>query len=115
MDQDQRLVVDIAMTYIKNIIISRKIPCKFSAPKIIIQGGAGAGKSSVIHVVAQLVERFLRQPGDCLEHPYVLPLSFAGTAAANIDGMTLHSAFNFPFSNEFLSLTDKIKDKKIHR
>ena len=49
MDQDQRLVVDIAMTYIKNIIISRKIPYKFSPPKIIIQGGAGAGKSSVIH------------------------------------------------------------------
>ena len=56
------------------------------------------------------MERLLRKPGDNLENPYVLPLSFTGTAAANIDGMTLHSAFNFPFSNKFLSLSDKTRD-----
>ena len=61
------------------------------------------------------MERHLRQSGDNLENPYVLPLSFTGTAAANIDGMTLHSAFNFPFSNEFLSLPDKLREKNLKR
>ena len=112
MDQDQRMVVDVALKFIKRILISRKRPTKFTAPRLIVQGGAGAGKSSVIHIVVQLMEKFLRQPGDNLDKPYVLPLSFTGTAAANIDGMTLHSAFNFPFSNEFLSLPDKLRDQK---
>ena len=92
--------------------MSRNKPFKFATPKIIIQGGAGAGKSSVIHIIVQLVEKLLRRSGDNLENPYILPLSFTGTAAANIDGMTLHSAFNFPFSNEFLSLPDKLRDQK---
>ncbi|HBI40239.1 MAG TPA: hypothetical protein DDY16_04750, partial [Tenacibaculum sp.] len=112
LDVDQRMVVDIVLEYIKKIIICRKKPIHHVAPKIIIQGGAGSGKSSVIHVIVQLVEKLLRQSGDNVEHPYILPLSFTGTAAANIDGMTLHSAFNFPFSNEFISLADKMRDQK---
>lgn len=100
------------MKYIKEILVSRKTPCCIDVPHLIVQGGAGAGKSSVIHVVVQLVERFLRQSGDNLYNPYVLPLAFTGTAAANIDGMTLHSAFNSPFSNDFLSLPDKLRDRK---
>ena len=64
------------------------------------------------HVIVQLVEKLLRKSGDNTENPYILPLSFTGTAAVNIDGMTLHSAFNFPFSNEFLSLPDKLRDKQ---
>ena len=112
MDNDQRMVLDVAIRYIKRILMSRKSPFKFMAPRLIIQGGAGAGKSSVIHVIVQLVEKLLRRPGDNLDNPYILPLSFTGTAAANIDGMTLHSAFNFPFSNEFLSLPDKLRDQK---
>ena len=106
------MVVDIALSYIKNILISRKTPYRFEIPRLIIQGGAGAGKSSVIHVIVQLAEKLLRKSGDNIDNPYVLPLSFTGTAAANIDGMTLHSAFNFPFSNEFLSLPDKLRDQK---
>lgn len=112
LDDAQRLVVDIAMKYIKEILVSRKTTCCIDVPRLIVQGGAGSGKSSVIHVVVQLVERFLRQSGDNLDNPYVLPLAFTGTAAANIDGMTLHSAFNFPFSNDFLSLPDKLRDQK---
>ena len=47
-----------------------------------------------------------------MEKPYVLKVSFTGTAAANIDGITLHSAFNFNFGNEFYSLGDKTRDEK---
>ena len=112
LDGAQRKVIDIVMDYIKNILISRKTPRQCNAPRLIIQGGAGAGKSAVIHVIVQLLEKYLRQSGDNLDNPYIIPLAFTGTAAANIDGMTLHSAFNFPFGNEFLSLPDKIRDQK---
>ena len=112
LDIDQRMVVDVVLRYLKKVLIARKKPFKFVAPKLIVQGGAGAGKSSVITVIVQLVEKLLRKSGDDTENPYILPLSFTGTAAANIDGMTLHSAFNFPFSNEFLSLSDRLRDKK---
>ena len=94
LDDAQRMVVDTAVEFARHIQISRKKPIKVEAPRLIIQGGAGSGKSTVIHVLVQLMEKLLRQSGDNLENPYVLPLSFTGTAAANIDGMTLHSAFN---------------------
>ena len=36
MDVDQRMVVDVILTYIKRIIMSRKSPFKFVAPKLIV-------------------------------------------------------------------------------
>ena len=35
-----------------------------------------------------------------------------GTAAKNIGGLTIHSAFNMPFGNEFISMSDKVRDEK---
>ena len=62
--------------------------------------------------MGQWFERDLRQSGDDPEKPYILITAFTGTAAANVDGMTLHSAFNFNFGNEFISLGDKTRDQK---
>ena len=112
LDQQQRMVLDIGVNYAKQMLISRKTPIKVTAPLLIIQGGAGSGKSTVINVLAQRFEKLMRQSGDDLEKPYVLKVSFTGTAAANIDGMTLHSAFNFNFGNEYQSLGDKTRDEK---
>ena len=56
------------------------------------------------------METTLRATGDHPDHPYILRCAFAGTAAANIDGQTLHSAFDFKFGNKFTSLDDKKRD-----
>ena len=69
---------------------------------MVVQGGAGSGKSTVIDILSQQVERILRFPGDHPDHPYCIKAAFTGTAAANIKGQTLHSAFSFSFGNEFL-------------
>ena len=46
------------------------------------------------------------------DQPFI-PLTVpTGTAAKNIDGLTLHSAFNMPFGNTFKSLGDKKRDQK---
>ena len=84
----------------------------FSTPFIVVQGGAGAGKSHVIDILAQWMELTLRSVGDNPDHPYVLKCAFAGTAAAKINGQTLTSAFNIGFGNKFQSLADKTRDLK---
>ena len=60
MDDAQRLVIDNVMKYIKLTLISRKKETPIYVPRLIVQGGAGSGKSSVIHVVVQLMEKLLR-------------------------------------------------------
>ena len=77
-----------------------------------IQGGAGAGKSAVIDILAQRMDKILRKSGDNPDHPYIIKSAFTGTAAANIDGQTLTTAFSFNFGNKFYSLTDKARDQK---
>ena len=79
---------------------------------IVIQGGAGTGKSTVIDVLSQHLERIFRRPGDNPDHPYIIKAAFTGTAAANIKGQTLHSAFSFSFGNEFFSLSDKSREER---
>ena len=79
---------------------------------LVVQGGAGSGKSLVIDILSQQIERILRSPGDNPEHPYCLKAAFTGTAAANIKGQTLHSAFSFSFGNDFFSLSDKKRDER---
>ena len=112
LDHDQQMVLGKIFNFAYQLKISRKNPTQVSPPLLIIQGGAGSGKSLLIKAAAQWFEKILRQSGDDPDKPYVLVTAFTGTAAANIDGMTLHSAFNFNFGNEFLSLGDKKRDEK---
>jgi len=76
-----------------------------------VHGGAGCGKSTVINILKQWVHLILQKPGDNPDHPYVLVVAPTGTAAANVRGQTMHSAFAFPFGNEHFSLSDKRRDK----
>ena len=79
---------------------------------LVVQGGAGTGKSTVIDVLSQHMEHIFRTPGDNPEHPYIVKAAFTGTAAANIRGQTLHSAFSFSFGNQFFSLSDKVREER---
>ena len=113
LDKEQRAVLDIGVNYAKNIVkgqSGQKIP--FKSPLLIVQGGAGSGKSTVIDAMSQQMEKIFRAPGDNPNHPYILKAAFTGTAAAKIKGQTLHSAFSFNFGNEFLSLGDKTRDER---
>ena len=77
-----------------------------------VHGGAGAGKSSVIDVLAPWAQKILQQEGDDIENPCVIKAAFTGTAASNIDGQTLHGSFGFPYDNKHYSLSDKMRDQK---
>ena len=62
--------------------------------------------------MSQQVEKILRTSGDNPNCPYIIRAAFTGTAAANIQGQTMHSAFSFNFGNEYLSLGDKSRDER---
>ena len=113
LDKEQRTVLDIGVSFARNIVKARNGGIASpTAPLLIVQGGAGTGKSTVIDAVSQQMEKILRTAGDNPFHPYIIKCAFTGTAAANIMGQTMHSAFSFNFGNEFLSLGDKSRDEK---
>ena len=96
LDPEQRMVVDIAINYAKDIV--KAIAAKSQmpkAPRLIVQGGAGSGKSTVINLMSQWVERILRKAGDDPSMPIIIKAAFTGAAANVIDGQTIHSAFSF--------------------
>ena len=100
LDNEQRRIVEIGVNYAKSLVKSAKSKCApVDAPFIVVQGGAGSGKSNVIDVLSQRIEKILRKSGDSPEQPYVVKAAFTGTAASNIQGQTLTTAFSLPFGN----------------
>jgi hypothetical protein len=74
---------------------------------IFLSGGAGVGKTHLVHAIYQTAIRMLRVPGHNPEHPTVLLTASTGKAAANINGTTLHSAFSLPVREKGQSLNYK--------
>ena len=114
LDECQRQVVNVGIKFAKDIVKSRnnfgKPP---DSPLLMVHGGAGAGKSTVINVLAQWVQLILQKEGDNLNSPCILKCAPTGTAAANIEGQTLHSSFNFSYDGKCYSLNDKARDQRI--
>ena len=113
LDEFQRTVVDAGIRYAKDLVMARK---SFSAPPdpplVMVHGGAGAGKSTVINVLAQWVQLILQKEGDNSNSPCVIKVAPTGTAAANIEGQTLHTAFSFSYDGKPYSLNDKARDER---
>jgi hypothetical protein len=113
LDEQQQMVLDIGIKYAKDIVKARKdgnaVP---EPPMLMVHGGAGAGKSTVINLLAPWVQSILLKAGDDPDCPYVIKCAFTGTAAANIQGQTLHSAFGFSFDNKHHTLSDKKREEK---
>ena len=107
------MVLDIAVKYAKDLVKARKInnPSP-KAPLLMVHGGAGAGKSTVIDTVANWTQKILQQAGDSVGQPYVVKTAFTGCAASNIKGHTLHGTFGFSFDNNHYSLSDQNRDKR---
>ena len=113
LDKFQRHVVDIAIKFCRDIVKARNASSKVpSPPFLMVHGGAGAGKSTVINVMAQWVQLILQKEGDDTNFPCVLKVAPTGTAASNIEGQTLHTAFNFSYDGKIMSLSDKSRDQK---
>ena len=90
LDPDQRHVVDSFIKYARTLRLAEKGFCAFPTPPLhVIEGDAGGGKSKLIHVFCQVMEREFSKSGYYPYHPYILGGSFTGEAASNIKGQTL--------------------------
>ena len=78
---------------------------------MIVHGGAGSGKSSVIKPLAEWLQVILQEPGDDPDSPHIVLSSFTGAASANINGQTMHSLFGFKFGTKFISLADQKREE----
>ena len=113
LDYYQRKVLEVGIRYARNIVKAIKSKNHLpTAPKLMVHGGAGSGKSTVINIVKQWVHLILQTSGDNPDCPYIFTTAPTGTAAANVRGQTMHSAFGFSFGNEHFSLSDKKRDEK---
>ena len=113
LDPWQRRVVDTAIKFARdvrkaeNTVNRRPVP-----PHLMVHGGAGSGKTTVIRILCSWVEHILRRDGDESGLPYIIRCAPTGAAASLIEGMTLHTAFGFDFSGKFTTLDDRRKDLK---
>jgi hypothetical protein len=114
MDHNQKKVLEIGIRFARALVKSRggKNPPPSPAPLVMVDGAAGAGKSTTINLLKEIVQLILQQPGDHPECPYILLCAPTGTAAINIKGQTLHSTFGFTWGDEHYSLSDKTRDTK---
>ena len=71
---------------------------------IFLTGGAGTGKSHTIKCIFNEVDRTITRKSENADLLVVLLVAYIGTAAFNINGQTIHLAFNInKFSGDFLS------------
>ena len=113
LDQYQKKALTVAVDFAMDVIMSRKGKKAYPrAPFMMINGGAGSGKSTLISTISQYVHHILRRDGDDPDCPYVILSAYTGTAAANIEGQTLHTLFSFNFGAGYMSLSDKMRDEK---
>ena len=113
LDKHQREVLDIAIKYAKDLVKCRNHRNKPPQPPyLMMHGGAGSGKSTVIRVITQWVQKILQQEGQSPDCPNVVVTAFCGTAAANVEGQTLNSSFGFSFDNKHNALGNKSRDMR---
>ncbi|KAK3094305.1 hypothetical protein FSP39_000082 [Pinctada imbricata] len=75
---------------------------------LFVSGGAGTGKSHLISALYQMAQRKLYHEGENPDDVKVLLSAPTGTAAHNISGTTLHSAFLLPLgqAKSYIKLSD---------
>ena len=115
LDPEQRFSVDKVMDFARRVRRAENQPGKNerpTPPHLVVLGNGGTGKSHVIDVLSQLLQKTLSKSGDNPDHPYIVRVAFTGNASLLIKGQTLNSVFNLPFSNDMQSLSDKIRDMR---
>ena len=118
LDKWQREVVDVGLRFARGL--KKHVKGLGNAPKpenLVVIGGAGSGKSTVIECLTQWCHRILVKAGDDPNSPYVIKAATTGAASSLIEGSTVHSSLGFDHSSKHTSLSDKkreIKKEQLH-
>jgi ATP-dependent DNA helicase PIF1 len=112
---EQRRIFDQVIDHCKSICQAANSNLKMPEQLLLkVNGGAGSGKSKLIHDISQWAEKILRTGTNKLrsEGMVILKLAPTGKAASLINGMTLHSAFNLHFTNIYTPMPDQHRETK---
>ena len=86
-DKYQRKVVELGIKFAREIVKSRKESNRCPEPvQLMVHGGAGSGKSTVIDTMAKWIQHVVVQSGDGPQFPYTVKAGLTGGAASLIDG-----------------------------
>jgi DNA replication protein DnaC len=100
LNAEQRSIVEFHIRWCKEVVQCTKQ--KQETPKpyhLYISGPGGVGKSHVISLLRHITMKYLRHLPDVTPDDVLCLLCApTGTAAFNIDGMTIHSAFFVPIA-----------------
>ena len=91
LDPEQRFVVDKVMDFARRLRRAENQPGKNerpTPPHLLVLGNGGTGKSHVIDVLSQLLQKTLSKSGDNPDHPYIVRVAFTGNASLLIKGQT---------------------------
>ena len=114
LDKWQRLVVDVGLRFVRDLRKYSNGLCHMPKPEnLVVIGGAGSGKSTVIECLTQWCHRLLEKAGDDPNSPYILKAATTGAASSLIEGSTVHSSLGFDFSSKHTSLSDKKREMKV--
>ena len=84
--------------------------------QIFLSRGAGVERSFLVTTVTEYLKRILRYPNQNLDNPSVVVTASTGKAATNVNGITLHSAFNLPVKSGLKSCGyQKPSNKTLHK
>lgn len=92
LNDEQRTVFQMVLNWCKDVITAKQKSEQPPPLYSFISGGAGTGKSHLIKALHQMVLRTLRKEGKEPTSMKVLLMTSTGTAAHNIQGLTIHSA-----------------------
>ena len=79
---------------------------------LFLKGNAGCGKSFLMRVIYQSLTKTLSYGSTLVEKSKALLMGLTGVVGINIDGTTIHTAFNIPighFGSNLPPLSDKMK------
>ena len=116
LDKWQRQVIDVALRFVRGIRkFANGLGNKPQPENLVVIGGAGSGKSTVIECLTQWCHRILEKTGDDPNSPYILKAATTGAASSLIEGSTVHSCLGFDFSSKHTSLSDKKRELKVEQ
>ena len=89
-------MVDIGLKFVRGLKkFGNGFDCLPQPENLIVIGGAGSGKSTVIECLTQWTHRLLVKEGDDPNSPYVIKAATTGAASALIEGSTVHSSLGY--------------------
>ena len=116
LNKQQLQVIQIHRNWCKKSILALKSNTKMPTYRIFLSGPGGTGKSHIIRLIQYETVKLLKSLSGHFEPDElaVVLCAFTGTAAFNIEGMTIHSLFNFATGPNSRSQYKQLSNDKLN-